>query len=116
MKAPIVSGAGFLLATGGRLFGATTLGDAEVRAAAGVLSAKLRSPEYGLESQEGRRLRLRKPPVKGSGRPGQHRAGRRQSQGRLQERTGGLCKEPIPLFRLQFPRIPAIVRNAPRLE
>lgn len=64
MKAPIVSGAGFLLATGGRFFGATTLGDAEVRAAAGVLSAKLRPPEYGLESQEGRRLRLRKPPVK----------------------------------------------------
>jgi hypothetical protein len=119
MKAPTASGAGFLPATGGRSFGATSPGEAEVTAAAGVLSAKLRSPEYGLESQEGRRLRLRRPPVNGSrpGRPGQHRAGRRQGQGRLQGLTGGLCKEPIPLFRFAVPpKIPAMVSNAPRLE
>lgn len=119
MRAPIASGAGFLPATGGRSFGATSPGDAEVRAAAGVLSAKLRSPGYGLESQEGRRLRLRRPPVNGSrpGRLGQHRAGRRQGQGRLAGLAGGLCKEPITSFRFAVPQgIPAIVRNAPRLE
>jgi hypothetical protein len=73
MRAPIASGASLLPATGGRSCGAVTAGDAEVRAAAGVLSVKLRSSEYGLESREGRRLRHRKPPVKGlrPGRPGQ---------------------------------------------
>ncbi len=119
MKAPIASRAGFLPATGGRSFGATTPGDDGFRAAAGVLSARLRSSEHGLESREDLRLHLRKLSVKGSrlGRPGQgrHRAGRSQSQGRLQGLTGGLCKEPIIPFRLQFPKIPAIVRNAPRL-
>jgi len=107
MKAPIASGAGFLPATGGRSLGATTPGAAEVRVAAAVLSAKLRSSEYGLESWEGRRLRHRKPPVKRSrpARPGQdqHRAGRRQSQGRLQGLTGGQCKEPITSFRFVVP-------------
>jgi len=73
MRASVASRAGFLPAMGGRSFGATTPGDAEVRAAAGVLSAKLRSSQYGLESQDGRRLRHRRLPVKGSmpGRPGQ---------------------------------------------
>ena len=108
MRAPIASGSGFLPATGGRSFDATSPGDAEVRAAAGVPSAKLRSSEYGLESEEGRRLRHRRPPVKGS-RPrrlgrGQRGAGRRQSQGRLPGLTGGLCKEPIPLFRFAVPQ------------
>ena len=67
MKAPIASGAGFLPATGGRSFGA------EVRAAAGVLSAELRSSEYG--------------------------------QGT--DYIVSFCRPP---------RIPAIVRNAPRFE
>ena len=47
MKAPIASGAGFLPATDGRFLGATTPGDAEVRVAAGVQRAELRSAEYG---------------------------------------------------------------------
>jgi hypothetical protein len=73
MKAPVASGAGYLLATGARFFGATTPGDAEVRAAAGVLSAKLRSSEYG--------------------------------QGT--DYIVSFCRPP---------RIPAIVRNAPKFE
>lgn len=73
MKAPIASGAGFLPATGGRSFGAATPGGAEVRAAAGVLSAELRSSEYG--------------------------------QGT--DYIVSFCRPP---------RIPAIVRNAPRFE
>jgi hypothetical protein len=98
MRAAIASGASFLPATDGRSCGAVTAGDAEVRAAVGVVSAKLRSPGYGLESQEGRRLCHRKPPVKGlrpaRARHGQRGAGRWQSQLRLQGLTGRLCKGP----------------------
>jgi hypothetical protein len=120
MRAPIASGAGFLPATGGRFFGATSPGDAAVRATAGVLSARLRSPEHGLESQEGRRLRLRGPPVNGSrpARPGQgtvvQAAGR--VKGAFQGWPVACARNRFHCFVLPSPRIPAIARNAPRLE
>jgi len=120
MRAPIASGAGFLPATGGRFFGATSPGDAAVRAAAGVLSARLRSPEYSLESQEGRRLCLRGPPVNGSrpGRPGQRTVV--QAAGRVKDAFQGWpvawARNRSHCFVLPSPRIPAIARNAPRLE
>jgi hypothetical protein len=109
MTAPIASGAGFLPATGGRSFSATSPGDAQVRAAAGTLSATLRSAEYGLESQEGRRLRHRRPLVKSSrpGRAGQARANIVQAAGKVKDAfkglTGGLRKEPVASFRFAVP-------------
>jgi hypothetical protein len=120
MRAPIASGAGFLPATGGRFLGATSPGDAAVRAAAGVLPARLRSPEHGLGRQEGRRLRLRGPPVNGSrpGRPGQRTVGR--AAGRVKDAFQGWpvawARNRFHCFVLPSPGIPAIVRNAPRLE
>jgi hypothetical protein len=89
MRAPIASGAGFLPATGGRSCGAIRPGDAEVRAAAGVLSVKLRSSEYGLESREGRRLCHRKPPVNGLRPAGQARANVVQAAGKVKDSFKG---------------------------
>ena len=110
MTAPIAGGAGFLPATGGRSFSATSPGDAQpIRAAAGLLPATLRSSEYGLESQEGRRLRHRRPSVKSSrpGRGGQARANIVQAAGKVKDAfkglTGGLRKEPIASFRFAVP-------------
>jgi hypothetical protein len=108
MRAPIASGAGFPPAKGGRSCGAIRPGDAEVRAAVGVLSAKLRSSEYGLESQEGRRLCHRKPPVNGLRPAGQARANVVQtagkSQGRLQGLTMARARDPIKPFRFAVPQ------------